>query len=721
MRIQKTILAVAMVMTCTLAGLAQSKPKLTLDAFFNSVSFPAIEMSPDGRAVVIETERADWDQQVFRSDLWLYQDGGKDSSLIQLTQSGHDSEPKWSPDGKWIAFLSERKSSAEKGGDSDSDSDSKDESVSQIYLISPHGGEAFPVTQGEEEVHTFSWSGDSQTIYFATRQPWNKTRKDEYKREWKDVVQYRTAERGDTIFALDLSTALERHAAGPTKVEKKEGEPEKEPDLTPGTRALATSPLRVENIVTSPDGSKVAFVSNAVNQRQEKYEDVEIFVLDLSATRAPAPSGNEVALPQPRRVTKNQAIETRPRWANDSRHIFFSVEVGDVSGPYRDLQPHLYWIDTETSAIEQWSKDFIGPVEHFVPAGDSLLTSARIGTEVQMYSVSKPSESLHRVSGWQGTYANLSIAPHSQRIAFVYSSLGKPDEVYLADDAAKLDQARPITSFNKPLADSDLPQGKPYQWKADDGTTVEGMLIYPPGKFEAKHLPMFTLIHGGPADADGNHFEADWYQWAALAATNGWLVFEPNYRGSTGYGDKFLMQIVPVIVSRPGKDILEGVDALVKDGIADADHLTIGGYSYGGYMTNWLITQTTRFKAAVTGAGAVEHIGNWGNDDTTFDDAYFLGGRPWEAAQRYHDEAAIFQIDKVKTPTHMVAGAADIRVAVLEDYLLEHALYSLGIPNKLLVFPGEGHGLGKNPWHGKIKVREELKWLEKYGGVPAGN
>ena len=247
------------------------------------------------------------------------------------------------------------------------------------------------------------------------------------------------------------------------------------------------------------------------------------------------------------------------------------------------------------------------------------------------------------------------------------------------------------------------------------------MLIYPPGKFEAKHLPMLTFIHGGPADADGNHFEADWYQWAALAATNGWLVFEPNYRGSTGYGDKFLMQIVPQIVSRPGKDILEGVDALVKDGIADPDHLTIGGYSYGGYMTNWLITQTTRFKAAVTGAGAVEHIGNWGNDDTTYDDAYFLGGRPWEAQQRYHDEAAIFQIDKVKTPTHMVAGADDIRVAVMEDYLLEHALYSLGIPNKLLIFPGEGHSLSKNPWHGKIKVREELKWLEKYGGVPAGN
>jgi len=159
--------------------------------------------------------------------------------------------------------------------------------------------------------------------------------------------------------------------------------------------------------------------------------------------------------------------------------------------------------------------------------------------------------------------------------------------------------------------------------------------MYPPGKFETKNPPLLTLIHGGPNDADGNHFEADWYQWDRLAATNGWLVFEPNYRGSTGYGDKFILGIIHEMVSRPGKDILAGVDALVKDGIADPDHETIGGYSYGGYMTNWLITQTTRFKAAVTSAGAVEHVANWGNDDTVLDDAYFLGGHAWEAPKRY--------------------------------------------------------------------------------------
>jgi dipeptidyl aminopeptidase/acylaminoacyl peptidase len=726
MKIPKHFLLFTVLLASFCSAFAAAKPKLTLDNFFNSVDYPAIAISPDGNSVVIVTERADWDQKIFRHDLWLYRDESK--ALIELTQSGHDSGPQWSPDGRWIAFLSERKSSERDSGSGDEDDADKDDKggVSQIYIISPAGGEAIPLTQGEEDVHSFSWSADSRTLYFATRNPWTRQQKDDYKKQWKDVIQYRTAERGDTIFALDLAAAISRNSAAPAKDSTFESEAEKASDLNPGAQQMANLPLRVDDLITSPDGNRLALLTNSINQRQEKNEDVEIYVCGLGIQSFLGVDDKSCSSPQ--RLTHNQAVEVHPRWSTDSRHIFFTVEVGDVTGPYRDLQPHLYWVDSEKpdsekpDGVEQWGQDFGGEVTRYAVAPDAVLTSARLGTEVPMYSIAAPKQPLRQLQSWPGTYARISTAPHSAKFAFIYSSLQKPEEVYIADSPDKLDQARPITSFNKPLADSDLPRGKPYRWKADDGATVEGMLIYPPGKFEAKDLPMFTFIHGGPAEADGNYFEADWYKWAALAATDGWLVFQPNYRGSTGYGDKFLMQIVPQIVSRPGKDILEGVDSLVKDGIADPDRLTIGGYSYGSYMTNWLITQTTRFKAAVTGAGAVEHVGNWGNDDTTADDAYFLGGRPWEAAQRYHDEAAIFQIDKVRTPTHIVAGADDIRVAALEDYLLEHALYSLGIPNALLIFPGEGHELDKNPWHGKIKVREELKWLQKYGGVPkAGN
>ncbi len=175
-----------------------------------------------------------------------------------------------------------------------------------------------------------------------------------------------------------------------------------------------------------------------------------------------------------------------------------------------------------------------------------------------------------------------------------------------------------------------------------------------------------------------------------------------------------MLQIAPHLVSVPGVDILSGVDALVKEGIADPNRLAIGGYSYGGYMTNWLITQTTRFKAAVTGAGAVEHAANWGNDDLTWDDAWYLSGTPWEKPELYQSEAALFQLNKVTTPTHIVGGNADNRVSYFEQVLLERALEKLNVPHALLVFPGENHPLDKNPWHGYIKVREELKWLDKY-------
>jgi len=709
---------VSVISVSIFANAQTAKPKLTIDEFFNSVSFTAVKVSPDGNSVVIATERADWDQQIFRKELWLYR--AVAGSLTQLTQSGHDSSPQWSPDGQWIAFLSERKGGdardadagdAKERGGNDKDSN-KEKDVAQLFLISPSGGEAFAITYGEDEVHAFAWSRDSKAIYFATRQPWTKQQNDDHKKEWKDVIRYRGDERGDVIFRLTLDDALARHAA----LDSKEiPNAEKDSGASPGAVAIARMPLRVDQVSISHDGQRLAFVTSSVSERQEKVEDIELYLVNLI---------NNAAEATPVRLTHNEAVELNLDWAPDNRHLFFQVNLGSVERKYEDPQPRLYWIDagdvSDKREVQRWFAGYPGEVVRYTPLPDgSVLCACRTGTEVQLVSQASPKAAIVRREGWAGTYEVPAAASQSQstRIAFAYSATVRPTEVYIADGPDKLTQARPITSFNKLFTERDLPLAKPYRWTSDDGTPVEGMLMYPPGKFEAKNLPMLVLIHGGPQDADGNHFEADWYQWDRLAATAGWLVFEPNYRGSTGYGDKFTLQYVPEIVSRPGKDILTGVDVLVKDGIADANQLAVGGYSYGGYMTNWLITQTTRFKAAVTGAGAVEHVANWGNDDGAFDDAYVLGGLPWETPDSYRSEAAIFQINKVRTPTHMVAGADDIRVAVLEDYLLDRALHELNVPSDLLIFPGEGHELAKNPWHGKIKVREELKWLAKYGGV----
>ena len=700
----------------TLAYAQASKPKLTFDEFFNSVSFTGVNVSPDGNSVVIGTEKADWEQQIYRKELWLYRAAGG-GKLVQLTTSGHDSSPQWSPDGQWIAFLSARNvadgkdGDAEDANDNDSDKDKgRDKDFAQLFLISPGGGEAFAITSGVEAVHAFAWSGDSKAIVFATRQPWTKQQNDDHKKEWKDVIRYRGDERGDVLFRLNLEDALARHAALGSK---EIPDAEKDSHATPGAVALARTPLKVDQISISHDGNRLAFLTSPVSERQEKVEDIEMYLVSLVSNGAEA---------TPIRLTHNQAVELNPEWASDDRHLFFQVNLGSVERKYEDPQPRLYWVDSDTREVQRWFADFRGEVVHYTPLPDgSVLCACRIGTEIQLASQANPKAAIVNREGWAGTYEIPAAASQGSRIAFAYSATERPTEVYIADGPDKLAQARPITSFNNLFTERDLPQAKPYRWTSDGGTPVEGMLMYPPGKYEAKNLPMFVFIHGGPQDADGNHFEADWYQWDRLAATAGWLVFEPNYRGSTGYGDKFALAIVPELFSSPGRDILAGVDALVKDGVANANQLTIGGYSYGGYLTNWLITQTTRFKAAVTGAGGVENVADWGNDDSTVDDGYFLGGKPWETPDRYNSEAAIFQINKVRTPTHMVAGGDDIRVPVLEDYLLDRALHDLNIPSDLLIFPGEGHSLEKNPWHGKIKVREELKWLEKYGGVTGAN
>lgn len=703
----------ALTLPVTAQASSGSKPRLTLDEFFNAVDFSHVALSPDGHMVVIATSRADWENERFREDLWLWRDS--DGLLIPLTQSGHDSDPQWSPDGKSLAFLSDR--SGENDNPDKSDNDKKD--VVHLYLIPVNGGEAFPVTRGAEDVHSFAWNPDSKSLYFATRIPWTQKQRDEYKDQWKDVVRYREQERGDVISRIAVTEALKRQiemgaqeTPKSAKVKKKKKDQnDEETGETPGAQAVVTSNYRVKSLAVSPDGGQVAFSTDSVSQRFEGLKEVEIYVADASKA---GPQNTA------RQLTKNEAVEGDVQWSPDGKNVFFEVEAGSVEGAYTDVQPRVYSVDVATSKPERWAASFDGSVTHYaLEDNGTLLAPGMMGTESAMYQQASPQAAFQKLDGWPGTYAHAVTARMSPRIAFLYSEVNKPTEVYIAESADKLATAHPITSFNKLFTERELPQGNPFRWTSDDGTPVEGMLLYPPGKFEAKNLRLFVLIHGGPMDADGNYFGADWYNWGMYAASQGWLVFRPNYRGSGGYGDKFAMAIVPKIVSAPGRDILSGVDALVKAGIANPKQMTIGGYSYGGYMTNWLITQSAQWKAAVTGAGAVEHIGNWGNDDTTYDDAYFLGGRPWEAAQRYHDEAAIFQIDKVRTPTHMVAGADDIRVAVLEDYLLEHALYSLGIPNKLLVFPGEGHSLSKDPWHGKIKVREELKWLQKYGGVPA--
>jgi dipeptidyl aminopeptidase/acylaminoacyl peptidase len=681
---------------------AQSaKPAITLDEFLNTTSITASRLSPDGSAAVISTDSPDWKASSFRHDLWLWT---AQAGLRPLTHSGSEENPQWSPDGKWIAFLSDRSLPDESAG-TDGSPESTTTKATRLWLIPVAGGEALPLFREKLDVHAFAWSIDGAALYYSVTTPLTQVQEDARKEEWKDVVRWREQNRGDLLVKQPVATALARvlSVEPPAKTAAaKSIEPA--PTLPPGAETITQSTLLIGEIAPSPDGKTLAFVSEPTHHRVEHSADYEIYIV--------AANGGEA-----RQVTHNEAFESDLRWAADSHWLHFSVGAarGSIEGPYRDVQGRLYRLDPATGKTERLGAGFDGSFNEFVllPDGRELAVGEK-GTEAQLYLIED--DKATKLPGLDGSYTALESARASNAILIRHSTIGKPTQVYLAADPLRPDRLTALTNFNPIFAERAQPEWRPYTWKADDGRTVEGMLIFPAGKKDAKNLHLFTLIHGGPAAADGNSFGADWYNWATLASANDWLVFRPNYRGSTGYGDDFMLEIAPHLVSKPGRDILAGVDALIKDGIADPDHLAIGGYSYGGYMTNWLITQTTRFKAAVTGAGDVEHAANWGNDDETRDDAWLLGGRPWENPANYQNEAALFRFDRVKTPTHLVQGDADIRVSYLEGVSMERALDQLNIPHSFLVFPGEGHGLRKNPWHGYIKVREELKWLEKYAG-----
>jgi dipeptidyl aminopeptidase/acylaminoacyl peptidase len=690
------VLAISLCLIPAFSVAQSPKPPITLDEYLNTTYILSSALSPDGSSAVISTEVPDWKAGINRHDLWLWT---AQSGLRPLTHSGTDEKPEWSPDGKWIAFTSERPLNSASEADSDTTKSTR------IWLISTTGGEALPFFTERLDVHSFAWAPDSSAIYFSATSPLTHDQEDEQRDDWKDVIRWREQHRGDVLLRLSVAQAFNRTAEiAPAAAAPSAAATDAEPasKLPESASSIATSDISIEEIAPSPDGKLVAFTTEPVHRREENIADYEIFIVAAEAGKA-------------RRLTHNEAVESQLAWSPDSHWLHFAVQAGfgSVEGKYRELQGRLYRIDPASGKLERLAASSDASFDQFalLPDGSEIALGLK-GTEIQPYLIE--GDRATRLPGLAGTYAGLESARSSKAILVRHSTITEPEQAWIATDPLHPDHLTAITSFNPQFDRNPRPEWQTYTWKSGDGRTIEGVLIYPPGKKSAKHLRMLTLIHGGPSDADGNRFGADWYDWATLAAANGWLVFRPNYRGSTGYGDDFMLEIVPHILSVPGRDILSGVDALVKDGYADPEHLAVGGYSYGGYLTNWLITQTTRFRSAVTGAGAVEHAANWGNDDTTLEDAWYLGGLPWEKPDLYQSEAALFQFDKVKTPTHLVQGASDVRVSYLEGETMERALQTLDIPHTFLVFPGEGHDLEKNPWHGYIKLREELKWLEKY-------
>ncbi|CAF0855789.1 unnamed protein product [Adineta steineri] len=651
--------------------------------------YTSLSWSPSGQYLLIQAIHPSWNDSRFENILWIYNIKQQQKTII--TRNLHKAfKPQWSPNGQWIALLlDESPANSSDQNQYQRSMNNYPQTEQYIYLYSLSTNDLLPVQIGKDIPLAFTWSNTDLSLYLATinTQITMENINDMHNEELRDVIHYRQNEMygQSSIYRIVID--------------------EHKNLLSVKRNLIKNVSFLVGELLFVPSQGKLLITS--VSPLIESLEVFEIYSIDLRNTAL-----------LPIRLTDDEAIQSDLKLSIDGTHILFlSRSLGSGRKKFNDTQARLYsmnLIDRQTTRLAQ---SFYGNINTYaITSHGSLYILGQLGTEVQIYSQESLSSDLILHSGWNGTYGSITVSNQNNFIAFIYSSTQNPMEVYITKHMDELRSAQAITNENKLFTQRSLPQSKAYQWKnEDDHQMIEGLLHYPPGKFQTKNLPLLVLIHGGPYEGNTNSFAPDWLSWAPLAATEGWLVLEPNYRGSVGYGDKFMSDLRYRPLSLPGRDILYGVDQLIRDGIADPLRVSIGGHSFGGFLTNWLITQTKRFNAALSSAGTIELTSSWGAMNLPALLTYLMGGFPWEVPHIYQNESPMYQLDRVRTPTLITTGENDVRVSTSQSYMLERGLFYRGVPVKLITFPNEGHALTNNPWHGKIKVREELKWLKKYG------
>jgi len=656
------------ILFCTI----ETKSNLTLDTFLNYTNFVSLSLSSSGEYLLIQTRRPSWDTNSYENSLWLYQivEGRKKLITNKLFDSV---KYKWSPTGKWIAFLLKNDSSLNNFNFRYSSKINLN-AEQNIYLYSIETDKIKSISIGNDIVTALTWSQNDLSLYYSTINL-NST----IDLELKNIIRYRSSNPTCIIRQINLNN-----------------------NNISLIKDIINVPFLIGELLYSYIEEK--FIFSSVLSIIENTDTLQIYLIDLK---------NNYSIIK---LTNDSTMKQNLQLTLDNKNVIFqSIALGSADGSSEFLQQRLYSIDLTNYLIQQWVKDFQGSVQDYTIKSDGgVFILGQVGIEVKIYSQLSPNNELILYDAFNGSYLLISSSINS--ITFVFTSFLKAEEVYFIKNINQLKSAILITNENNQYDQIDLPQSESYQWiNNEDNQTIQGILHYPPGKFHQKNLPLFVLIHGGPISASINCFFGDWYNWAPLAATQGWLVLEPNYRGSTGYGDKFVNQIRYQPVTRPEKDIISGIDQLIRNGIVDKNKLTIGGYSYGGILTNWLITQTTRFNAALSGAGSIEQVSSWGITDLPVFISDLFGGFPWKIPQIYQNQSAIYYFDRIRTPTHIVDGGNDIRVPFTQNIMFERALNYLKIPVELLLLNNEGHTLSNNPLHGKIKLQQEIKWLNLYG------
>jgi dipeptidyl aminopeptidase/acylaminoacyl peptidase len=696
---------------CNFFGLsasAQFKPSVSFEKWLSLKTVGGVTISPDGKHVLYGVTSTNWKDNNYDSEIWLYRNGEAPFQLTN-TSSGSSSNAQFTPDSKWVSFLSDRSSKQ------------------QLYLISVDGGEAFAISQEDDGIGGYSWKPDGKQIAFTRSDPESKTDKASKERFGAFGVEGEEY-RQQHLWLLDFNLDSIRMAgmlpcydspAGETPAEKRAVEggatsggkspadekspagesPSGEKALTcytmPKAKRLTSGDFSVMGFDWSPDGKQIAFTRQPnplINS--SLYADIAVLQLDSGTHKT---------------VVQNPSSDFFIRWSPDSRSILFISAVNDtvsyfyknnrvfiqnlVSGTRREI---FTTVDEDKQVID-WNASgiYFSYIDRMRNRLFRFIPSTGEKTEINT--------GLHLPSGF-------SFSDDGQSMALSGRNYDKLNDVYQGSTNGAL---KKVSNMQAQIAGWNTPVNEVISWKSQDGTEIEGVLIKPSNYDPSKKYPLLVVIHGGPTGIDRPDPAATYVYPIMQWCERGAIVLRVNYRGSTGYGEKFRSLNVRNLGVGDMWDVMSGVDHLIKKGWVDEKRMGCMGWSQGGYISAFLSTNTNRFKAISVGAGISNWMTYYVNTDITPFTRQYLQSTPWSDAAIYAKTSPMTNINKASTPTMIQHGEFDKRVPIPNAYELYRGLQDRGIPSKLIVYKGFGHGITK-PKERLAAVQHNWEWFGKY-------
>ncbi len=693
-----------LVAALVIPGFAAEKRAMTFMDVIEMRSVGAGKISPDAKYVIYTVSIPQWKAGKNFTDIFVAAThGSAPPRQMTFTKEKNETQPQWARDSRTFGFLSDR------------------EGANQLYLMCVDGGEARKVSDAKDGVDAFAFSRDAKWVAYSAgkpeeRQIWLASLEREeapvqLTRHATSVGAWAWSPDSARIFFLAPDSAdTDEQKRKEKKFDVRIADPPR-PPVHLWSLALADKSEKrwtsgeaygVEQFTLAPDRAYAAFRSESTDRHANRLDQVdsEIYTLNLST--------GEI-----HRITNNKVEEGPPRFSPDGKWLVFTAP--DEFAYLRNTR--LYVVPTAGGALRKLLPDWDHSARAPAWSADSktLYFTESLGVDAHLFAVSLADGKLTQLTRERGMVGGPGFDYETGMFLLTFTDPTQPSDYYVARPEAVGQRSRwvRVSRANPQVESLRLAEYETVRWKSTDGQSVEGILAYPADYEKGKRYPLIVQLHGGPAGAYENSFSGSYSTYVHVFAAGGYAVFQPNYRGSDAYGEKFRRQIAGDYFRQAFDDIMTGVDELIARGIADAAKLGMMGWSAGGHWSDWTLTHTDRFKAISTGAGAVNWISMYAQTDIQANREFYFKGKPWENWDHYVEVSPLRYIKNAKTPTLIHVGEADRRVPKPQSDELFMALKKLGVPVEYIVYPGMPHGLTE-PRHHMVKMVAEFNWFEKW-------